>query len=256
VNELPPIRAGITDEFGVDYTLPVFGQIAGLGDRYWEWAHRHLSPKFRQQLAAARAGERWPDSFPIFARTWLEAQTHIRWQAVLALWGTTLVALAVAGARATAARGWVASGWWVAGFLLWTLVEYGLHRGIFHHEPRSLGGRQFHFLVHGIHHKDPWDQTRLVFPILGAIAIAAALFAALRALLAPGPAMLAMSGLLGGYLAYDLGHYAWHHAPCRGGLLLFLKRYHLAHHFKDMDRRFGVSQPLWDWVFRSGGLRS
>ena len=64
-----------------------------------------------------------------------------------------------------------------------------------------------------------------------------------------------MSGLLVGYLCYDLGHYAWHNAPCRRGLPRFLKRYHLAHHFKDQDSRYGVSQPLWDVIFRSGNLR-
>jgi sterol desaturase/sphingolipid hydroxylase (fatty acid hydroxylase superfamily) len=64
-----------------------------------------------------------------------------------------------------------------------------------------------------------------------------------------------MGGLLIGYLCYDLGHFAWHHARCRRGPARFLKRYHLAHHFQDQDSRYGVSQPLWDVVFRSGKLR-
>ena len=121
--------------------------------------------------------------------------------------------------------------------------------------PRNRWQRRFHFLAHGIHHKDPWDGTRLVFPILGAIGIALVLFGLFNLVLPLGPSLAAMSGLLVGYLGYDLGHMAWHHAACRRGVLRYLKRYHLAHHFRDQDSRFGVSQPLWDWVFRSGSLR-
>ena len=67
--------------------------------------------------------------------------------------------------------------------------------------------------------------------------------------------LVLMAGLLVGYLGYDMGHYAWHHARLRAGWLQYLKRYHLAHHYQDMDSRFGVSQPLWDWILRSGNLR-
>jgi sterol desaturase/sphingolipid hydroxylase (fatty acid hydroxylase superfamily) len=130
-----------------------------------------------------------------------------------------------------------------------------LHRVVFHYTPRTSLGRKVHFLAHGIHHKDPWDPTRLVFPPLAGYGIALVLFVLFAVVLPVGPAMASMAGLLIGYLCYDLGHFAWHHAGCRGGLLKFLKRYHLAHHFKDQDSRYGVSQPLWDLVFRSGSLR-
>jgi sterol desaturase/sphingolipid hydroxylase (fatty acid hydroxylase superfamily) len=48
---------------------------------------------------------------------------------------------------------------------------------------------------------------------------------------------------------YDLTHYATHHFPMRGGYAKFLKRYHMQHHYKTPNQRFGVSSPLWDWVF-------
>src|SRR3990172_5022542 len=57
------------------------------------------------------------------------------------------------------------------------------------------------------------------------------------------------SGFIIGYLAYDLIHYATHHFPMRWGFLKFLKRYHMMHHYKTPDARFGVSSPLWDKVF-------
>ena len=54
----------------------------------------------------------------------------------------------------------------VVGLFVWTFVEYALHRFAFHHEVRSPFGRRLHFLAHGIHHLDPWDRLRLVFPPL------------------------------------------------------------------------------------------
>ena len=44
-------------------------------------------------------------------------------------------------------------------------------------------------------------------------------------------------------------HYATHYFAMRSGVLKFLKRYHMQHHYKTPDQRFGVSSPLWDAVF-------
>jgi dihydroceramide fatty acyl 2-hydroxylase len=50
-----------------------------------------------------------------------------------------------------------------------------------------------------------------------------------------------------------LTHYATHHWPMRSGIAKFLKRHHMAHHYKSPDSRFGVSSPIWDFVFGTGG---
>jgi sterol desaturase/sphingolipid hydroxylase (fatty acid hydroxylase superfamily) len=52
-----------------------------------------------------------------------------------------------------------------------------------------------------------------------------------------------------GYVAYDMIHYATHHFPMRWGVLKALKRYHMLHHYKTPNERFGVSSPTWDAVF-------
>jgi sterol desaturase/sphingolipid hydroxylase (fatty acid hydroxylase superfamily) len=242
------------DAHGVDYTRPVLPQLDQLGDRYWEWSHEHLTPAFRKRLAAAQPDTRWPGSFPIFASRWLDAQTHIRWQHVLLLWGTVVLVLGFLGLRQTTGTTAPVAAWF-GGLVLWTFVEYALHRFLFHRRPSTPAMRRFHFLAHGIHHKDPWDPTRLVFPLLGGAMIASGLQGLLLLVMPAGPALLAMSGLLVGYLAYDLGHYAWHHGRSEARWFRYLKRYHLAHHFRDQDSRYGVSQPLWDLVFRSGDPR-
>jgi 4-hydroxysphinganine ceramide fatty acyl 2-hydroxylase len=42
-----------------------------------------------------------------------------------------------------------------AGVVAWTLLEYFLHRYVFHWHPNPKSYRQLtaHFLLHGIHHK-------------------------------------------------------------------------------------------------------
>jgi hypothetical protein len=57
------------------------------------------------------------------------------------------------------------------------------------------------------------------------------------------------SAFLTGYLIYDLGHYAQHHLPMRSGYAHYIKRYHMQHHYKTPTQRFGVSSPVWDYVF-------
>ena len=214
-----------------------------------------MGPERRKALADHDPGARWPGSFPIFASRWHEANTVRLLAAVV---GAVGAHGRVAPRRRALARPRLAGRWpglAAAGFLLWTFVEYVLHRVVFHHRPGGSFGRKVHFLAHGIHHKDPWDPTRLVFPPLAGYAIALGAVRPDR----PGPAAGGGDGrdggLLVGYLCYDLGHFAWHHARCRRGPARFLKRYHLAHHFQDQDSRYGVSQPLWDLVFRSGRLR-
>jgi len=37
----------------------------------------------------------------------------------------------------------------------------------------------------------------------------------------------------------------------RGGYAKYIKRYHMQHHYKTPNARFGVSSPLWDKVFKT-----
>ena len=52
----------------------------------------------------------------------------------------------------------------VAGYALWTLFEYWLHRIVFHFEPEDGLGARMHWIIHGVHHDHPNDPLRLVMP--------------------------------------------------------------------------------------------
>ena len=153
----------------------------------------------------------------------------------LSLWHRKLSILPVAGL-------------FVLGILLWTLFEYLIHRYIFHYEPKSHLGKRLHYIVHGVHHDYPNDARRLVMPPSISVPLAVLfyiLFLLIFGHLAPG----VFAGLVFGYVCYDMLHYATHHFPMKRGLWLWLKQYHLRHHYRDDDVGFGISSPLWDFVF-------
>lgn len=134
------------------------------------------------------------------------------------------------------------------GIFLWTLMEYVIHRWAFHYHPKSETGKRIHFLVHGIHHDYPRDATRLVMPLLVSLPLATLFFFLFKALF--GLYFLNIfSGFLLGYMAYDSIHYATHHFTMNGKIGKFLREYHLRHHYQDDHTAYGVSNPLWDYVF-------
>ena len=140
------------------------------------------------------------------------------------------------------------AGCFLAGLLLWTLTEYVIHRWAFHYHPTSAFGKKIHFLVHGVHHDYPRDATRLVMPLLVSIPLAILFYFAFKMAFTEFHYAV-FSGFMLGYVAYDFIHYATHHMKMETGIGRFLKRYHLKHHYNDEHTAYGVSTPLWDYVF-------
>src|ERR1035438_2176773 len=64
----------------------------------------------------------------------------------------------------------------IAGYALWTLFEYWLHRVIFHLEPEDGLGARMHWIIHGVHHDHPNDPLRLVMPPAVSIPLGAGVF--------------------------------------------------------------------------------
>ena len=137
------------------------------------------------------------------------------------------------------------------GLLIWTVTEYILHRYIFHFEPKGKIGQRLHFIFHGVHHDYPNDSLRLVMPPSVSIPLAFLFYFSFRSIL-PGDALYPFfAAFVLGYLAYDMLHYAIHHVNMKGKWWVALKTHHLKHHFKDPDKGYGVSSPLWDVIVGS-----
>jgi sterol desaturase/sphingolipid hydroxylase (fatty acid hydroxylase superfamily) len=190
----------------------------------------------------------------LFQSDFLEFFTHVHPAVIIALWTPGIVVLFLWGylvRPAGAGFAYLAVAF-LTGVFLWTFVEYNIHRFFFHFCPKTAWQERIVFLFHGVHHAQPRMKTRLVMPPAASLPMAA-LFLVLFYLLVGrlmgqvhwvGPLL---SGLLSGYLTYDLMHYATHHFPMRKGRYFrFLKRHHMLHHYKTPDQRFGVSSPLWD----------
>lgn len=137
------------------------------------------------------------------------------------------------------------------GVLVWTLSEYLLHRFAFHYRATSTFGKRVVFIAHGLHHDDPIDPTRLVMPPLPAVLYAIGFYFLFKFIAGPVFVYPFFGGFLLGYLAYDYIHYYVHHFQPKNKIGKFLKTYHMQHHYALKGAKWGVSSPLWDYIFRS-----
>ncbi|EJD05404.1 fatty acid-2 hydroxylase [Fomitiporia mediterranea MF3/22] len=147
----------------------------------------------------------------------------------------------------------------LAGNVIWTMLEYSLHRFLFHIDellPDRPIAILLHFMLHGIHHYVPMD--RLVAWIMLRLVMPPVLFSALsfpftRLAYYLFPTAMAngvISGAFAFYVLYDCMHYALHHTALPA-YMREMKKYHLAHHYKNFELGFGVTSKIWDYVFNT-----
>ncbi|GFP83534.1 fatty acid 2-hydroxylase 1 [Phtheirospermum japonicum] len=96
------------------------------------------------------------------------------------------------------------------GILSWTLVEYTLHRFLFHIDTRVIGGNTAHYLLHGCHNKHPMDGLRLVFPPAATAVLLFPFWNFIKLISTPTTAPALFGGGLLGYVMYDVTHYYVH----------------------------------------------
>jgi len=139
----------------------------------------------------------------------------------------------------------------VFGLFIWTITEYLLHRFVFHWELKGEIGARIHFIFHGVHHDYPSDSRRLVMPPSVSIPLAALFYFLFKFLIGDVSVLPFFAGFLIGYLFYDISHYAIHHFNMHSKFWLAIKNHHIKHHYQDPDKGYGVSSPIWDYVFRT-----
>jgi sterol desaturase/sphingolipid hydroxylase (fatty acid hydroxylase superfamily) len=139
----------------------------------------------------------------------------------------------------------------LAGYAIWTLFEYWLHRIVFHFEPEEGLGARMHWIIHGVHHDHPNDPMRLVMPPAVSVPLGAIVFGVMYLVVGSRYAPGLGAGFFAGYLVYDMMHYYLHHFRPHGRLGRMLRERHMRHHFQDDTRGFGISAPYWDEVFRT-----
>ena len=160
------------------------------------------------------------------------------------------------------------------GLLIWTFIEYLLHRFAFHAPDEVM--RETHqisagleldqavipelptfrhvvyFIFHGVHHEYPSDSLRLVMPPVASLPMGLMAWV-IFSMVFGGNMIPAFAGSLVGYLVYDTTHFVLHHRSVPTAFGKLIKKAHMRHHFLDPDEDYGVSSPLWDIIFRTYG---
>ncbi len=131
------------------------------------------------------------------------------------------------------------------GWVAWQLMEYFLHKSFFHWEGSGPFTRRMHDIVHGYHHKYPDDDTRLVMPIGASLPLAAVIGSALYLLGRPTATLPFFVGMVCGYLWYDFIHWSTHNRKPMTAWGRAQRSHHMAHHFADSQKNFGIS---YKWI--------
>lgn len=130
----------------------------------------------------------------------------------------------------------------LAGFFAWSLVEYVLHRFLFHHVQPFKGW-------HDEHHKHPYALIGTPTAVSLALII---LLGFVPLIFAVGlwPALAAIVGLTCGYFLYLVVHHAVHHWKTKPGSWMRARQQdHARHHAQGVEGWYGVITPFWDRVF-------
>ncbi len=146
-------------------------------------------------------------------------------------------------------------GMFFLGMLVFTWVEYNIHRYIFHLAPTTPKRAQFQYTMHGVHHEFPKDKTRLAMPPLLSITLATMLLLVFRLILGDFTFSF-LPGFLVGYAMYLSVHYMVHAYQPPKNFLKVLWVNHAVHHYKDGEMVFGVSSPLWDYIYGTMGEKN
>ncbi|XP_025987624.1 dihydroceramide fatty acyl 2-hydroxylase FAH1 [Solenopsis invicta] len=226
----------------IDWNAPILWQVGFMGDRYWEWVNLPVNRPiryFESEILEMLSITPWY----ILPIVWLPIATYFLYMGCVSKISTNI---------AITAQNILPS--IVLGLFIWTVVEYFVHRKVFHFEPphNSKVLITLHFLFHGSHHKAPLDERRLVFPPTFSLFVALIVWNLYKLIFPQAIVHLVAAGTMIGYLSYDLIHYYLHNgAPTAGSYLYTMKRRHNYHHFVHHDQGFGVTSELWDRLLKT-----
>lgn len=227
-----------TGEELVKWDQPILPQVGHLGTRYFQWIHSFPTTHHTVKM---------------FTNDTIESLTKCAWYVPLVFWLPILFAesahyVYLIDGLSNIRPSVVASGVAI-GMICWLLFEYSLHRWVFHWKSESYYGNIVHFLIHGHHHITPMDFDRLVFPPVPALILGAPFWYGVPKVLGIQWGYPWLVGFLIGYLVYDMTHFWIHHGVPKNALLKQQKRRHVHHHYFQPHVNFGISNPLFDYVF-------
>ncbi|WRX27765.1 Fatty acid hydroxylase - like 10, partial [Theobroma cacao] len=214
--------------FTVDLNKPLVFQVGHLGEAYDKWVHQPVVSKECPRF---------------FGNDFCELLTRTKWWVIPLVWLPVVcwfVSTSIQrGLTPTQAASAVAGG-----VFIWTLIEYTLHRFLFHMKTTRVTPCTFSFMAAIT--STPWIDYDSFSPQLQQQFSVWSLF---KLFSTPSTTPALFAGGLLGYVIYDCTHYYLHHGKPSEGLSQTLKRYHLNHHFRVQSKGFGITSSIWDHVF-------
>lgn len=187
-------------------------------------------------------------SATLFKNSFLERLTRTNFLVPVLLYSFTGVAVAVYAAWSLPLPVYALMLLFFAGWMVFTLFEYLIHRFLFHFEANTQKQKEMQYKIHGVHHHFPKDKDRLAMPVVLSLVLAAMFFFLFTFLLGKNGYPF-FAGFIIGYAAYLYIHYAVHRYRQPHNFLSILWKHHSLHHYKSENTAFAVSNPLWDYVF-------
>nr|XP_056718320.1 fatty acid 2-hydroxylase [Euleptes europaea] len=238
----------------VDWRKPLLWQVGYLGEKYDEWVHQPVDRPIR-----------------LFYSDFMESLSKTSWYMVIAIWIPVVIylswycytSLANDDVRLFSStipkysiriHKYCFPAIFIAGMVIWSFIEYLIHRFLFHLKPPASNYYliTLHFMLHGQHHKSPFDDSRLVFPPAPASVAIFGLYCLANFVFPEVFGTAIFAGGLFGYVIYDMTHYYLHYgSPKQGTYMYRLKAYHVKHHFEHQRAGFGITSKFWDYPFQT-----
>ncbi|XP_067326977.1 fatty acid 2-hydroxylase [Anolis sagrei] len=238
----------------VDWRKPLLWQVGHLGEKYDEWVHQPVNRPirlFHSDFIESLSKTAWY----MVCIVWIPLVLYLSWACYTSLaQGKTRLFATFTTAYSIPIHKYCFPLLFVVGMGIWSFLEYFIHRFIFHMKPPASNYYliTFHFLLHGQHHKSPFDDSRLVFPPVPAFLVIAFFYVFAHIAFPEAFGVSLFTGGLFGYVAYDMMHYYLHYgSPKKGTYLYKLKSYHVKHHFEHQKAGFGITSTFWDRPFQT-----
>ncbi|BDD04178.1 sterol desaturase family protein [Aureibacter tunicatorum] len=184
----------------------------------------------------------------LFDNPILEKLTHTHISVPIALLLAYAAGLIIWSTSRTSISSSLITSIYFIGLLFFTFAEYTLHRYVYHMKPSSDTKKKIQYTFHGVHHEYPKDKSRLAMPPILSLTISTVLLGFFHLIMGEYSFSF-LAGFLTGYALYLFMHYILHAYPPPKNFFKKLWIYHSIHHYKDETIYYGVSSPLWDFVF-------
>ena len=184
----------------------------------------------------------------LFENRFLEALTRTHFAFPVTLYLVAAICILFYAGFKTDIPMWKAIIMFPMGLITFSLVEYCIHRFVFHFHPSNERQEKLKYKIHGVHHEFPRDKDRLVMPPVLSVMLATVFYGVFK-MIAGKYVLLFFPGFLSGYSVYLFIHYAVHRFRPPRNFLKVLWTHHALHHYKSEDTAFGVSLPAWDYLF-------